>query len=71
MIFITLIIQAGDDLRQDAVVIQLVRAMNDIWLSEQLDLRMILFKCLPTGSRKGLVRLSTYRQNELMFFHSD
>ncbi|KAL3119766.1 hypothetical protein niasHT_006456 [Heterodera trifolii] len=49
------IYKAGDDLRQDAVVLQLVRAMNDIWLSVQLDLRMVLFRCLPTGSKKGLM----------------
>ncbi|KAL3087845.1 hypothetical protein niasHS_009583 [Heterodera schachtii] len=47
--------KAGDDLRQDAVVLQLVRAMNDIWLSVQLDFRMVLFRCLPTGSKKGLM----------------
>ncbi|KAL3084827.1 hypothetical protein niasHT_031712 [Heterodera trifolii] len=52
-----IIYKAGDDLRQDAVVLQLVRAMNDIWLSEQLDLRMVLFRCLPTGSKKGLIEL--------------
>ncbi|KAL3103584.1 hypothetical protein niasHS_000767 [Heterodera schachtii] len=49
------IYKAGDALRQDAVVLQLVRAMNDIWLSVQLDLRMVLFRCLPTGSKKGLM----------------
>uniref|UniRef100_A0A914GS26 Phosphatidylinositol-4-phosphate 3-kinase n=1 Tax=Globodera rostochiensis TaxID=31243 RepID=A0A914GS26_GLORO len=52
-----IIYKAGDDLRQDSVVLQLVRAMNDIWLSEQLDLRMVLFRCMPTGSKKGLIEL--------------
>lgn len=47
----------GDDLRQDAIVLQLVRVMNDIWLNHQLDLRMILFRCLPTGVRRGLIEL--------------
>ncbi|KAF7635539.1 hypothetical protein Mgra_00005081 [Meloidogyne graminicola] len=50
-------VRAGDDLRQDAVVTQLVRAMNAIWLGEQLDLRMLLFRCMPTGNEKGLIEL--------------
>nr|CAD2181052.1 unnamed protein product [Meloidogyne enterolobii] len=52
-----IIYKAGDDLRQDAVVTQLVRVMNDIWLSEQLDLRIISFRCMPTGKDKGLIEL--------------
>lgn len=64
-----IIYKAGDDLRQDAVVIQLVRAMNDIWLSQQLDLRMVLFRCLPTGNKKGLIELvpqcSTLREIQI------
>jgi phosphatidylinositol-4-phosphate 3-kinase len=51
------IYKVGDDLRQDAIVLQLVRLMNNIWLEQQLDLRMITFRCLPTGNRKGLIEL--------------
>ncbi|KAL3122824.1 hypothetical protein niasHT_005763 [Heterodera trifolii] len=47
--------QFGVIYKAGAVVLQLVRAMNDIWLSVQLDLRMVLFRCLPTGSKKGLM----------------
>ncbi|MCP9266259.1 Phosphatidylinositol-4-phosphate 3-kinase c2 domain-containing subunit alpha [Dirofilaria immitis] len=32
--------KVGDDMRQDALVLQLVKMMNDIWLSQELDLRM-------------------------------
>ncbi|CAJ0567384.1 unnamed protein product, partial [Mesorhabditis spiculigera] len=47
----------GDDMRQDALVIQLVRVMNDIWLCEGLDLRMITFRCATVGYRKGMAEL--------------
>uniref|UniRef100_A0A915MYB8 Phosphatidylinositol-4-phosphate 3-kinase n=1 Tax=Meloidogyne javanica TaxID=6303 RepID=A0A915MYB8_MELJA len=57
-----IIYKAGDDLRQDAVVTQLVRVMNDIWLSEQLDLRIISFRCMPTGKDKGLA-LENFRRS--------
>lgn len=41
-------------MRQDALVLQLVKVMNDIWLSQELDLRMIIFRCMPVGYKKGL-----------------
>lgn len=49
--------KVGDDMRQDALVLQLVKMMNDIWLSQGLDLRLIIFRCLPIGNKKGLVEL--------------
>ncbi|KAH7732178.1 phosphatidylinositol 3-and 4-kinase [Aphelenchoides avenae] len=64
-----IIYKAGDDLRQDAIVLQLVRVMNNIWLEQQLDLRMVTFRCLPTGNRKGLIELvpdcSTLREIQI------
>ncbi|CAJ0609740.1 unnamed protein product [Cylicocyclus nassatus] len=49
--------KTGDDMRQDALVLQMVAFMNDIWLSEHLDLRMITFRCMPVGYRKGMAEL--------------
>ncbi|KAJ1373807.1 hypothetical protein KIN20_036322 [Parelaphostrongylus tenuis] len=49
--------KSGDDMRQDALVLQMVSFMNDIWLSERLDLRMITFRCMPVGYRKGMAEL--------------
>ncbi|EYC37113.1 hypothetical protein Y032_0825g2551 [Ancylostoma ceylanicum] len=49
----SIIHKSGDDMRQDALVLQMVSFMNDIWLSERLDLRMITFRCMPVGYRKG------------------
>ena len=47
-------IQIGDDIRQDSLVLQLIRLMNEIWLEDALDLRMIVFRCLPTGDKRGI-----------------
>ncbi|PIO72750.1 C2 domain protein [Teladorsagia circumcincta] len=44
-------------MRQDALVLQMVSFMNGIWLSEHLDLRMITFRCMPVGYRKGMAEL--------------
>ncbi|TMS36679.1 hypothetical protein L596_003781 [Steinernema carpocapsae] len=52
-----IIYKIGDDMRQDAIVLQMVRMMNEIWLSDFLDLRMIIFRCLPTGVKKGMIEL--------------
>lgn len=53
----SVIFKAGDDLRQDAIVLQLVGIMDDIWHRSGLDLRLILFRCLPLGTRKGFIEL--------------
>lgn len=41
-------------MRQDALVLQLVKMMNDIWLSQELDLRMVIFRCMPFGNKSGM-----------------
>lgn len=48
-------VKVGDDLRQDSIVMQLVSLINDLWNREDLDMRMVTFKCLSTGRNKGLV----------------
>jgi len=42
--------------------------MNDIWLSEQLDLRIISFRCMPTGKDKGLVCFLENLNEKSLFF---
>lgn len=44
-------------MRQDALVLQLVKMMNDIWLSQELDLRMVIFRCIPFGNKSGTIFL--------------
>jgi len=51
------IYKVGDDLRQDTIVLQLVRVMATIWANHSLDLRLITFRVMPTGQRKGLIEL--------------
>jgi phosphatidylinositol-4,5-bisphosphate 3-kinase len=41
--------KSGDDLRQDILTLQLLRAMDKIWLSDGLDMRLKPYGCIATG----------------------
>ena len=47
----------GDDLRQDAITMQMIEIMDKLWLKEGLDLKLITFKCIATDDRKGFVEM--------------
>ncbi|KAG0244154.1 Phosphatidylinositol (PI) 3-kinase [Actinomortierella wolfii] len=50
------IFKHGDDLRQDQLVIQLISLMDDLLRKENLDLKLLPYKVLATGSDHGLVQ---------------
>jgi phosphatidylinositol-4,5-bisphosphate 3-kinase len=54
---IVLMLKVGDDLRQDALVIQLLRVMNLLWAKEGLDMQMMLYDCISTGDERGLLQV--------------
>nr|XP_028590053.1 phosphatidylinositol 4-phosphate 3-kinase C2 domain-containing subunit beta isoform X1 [Podarcis muralis]XP_028590054.1 phosphatidylinositol 4-phosphate 3-kinase C2 domain-containing subunit beta isoform X1 [Podarcis muralis] len=54
---IRVIFKCGDDLRQDMLTLQMIRIMNKIWVQEDLDMRMVIFRCFSTGRGRGMVEM--------------
>lgn len=46
---VPIIFKNGDDLRQDILTLQLLRIMDKIWLSEEIDCRLLPYNCIATG----------------------
>ncbi|CAK1578120.1 unnamed protein product [Parnassius mnemosyne] len=51
--------KVGDDLRQDALVLQVIKVMDNLWLKAGLDLRIVTFQALPTSHQKGMIEIVT------------
>ena len=51
--------KAGDDLRQDMLVLQLFRIMDRLWRSHGLHLDMAIYNVLATGDQCGFVEVVT------------
>ena len=43
----------GDDLRQDALTLQMMRLMDKLWKSNGMDLGLRLYGCVATGDELG------------------
>ncbi|XP_047023656.1 phosphatidylinositol 4-phosphate 3-kinase C2 domain-containing subunit alpha [Helicoverpa zea] len=49
--------KVGDDLRQDALVLQVIKVMDSLWLRAGLDLRIVTFQALPTSDKRGMIEI--------------
>ncbi|XP_037075832.1 phosphatidylinositol 4,5-bisphosphate 3-kinase catalytic subunit alpha isoform-like isoform X2 [Pollicipes pollicipes] len=52
-----IIFKNGDDLRQDMLTLQVIKIMDHTWDQEGLDLRMMPYSCLATGSMMGMIEV--------------
>ena len=50
-----IVLRIGNDLRQDVLAIQMLRIMDKLWLDNNLDLKLITFKILPTEIFAGYI----------------
>jgi phosphatidylinositol-4,5-bisphosphate 3-kinase len=54
---VNVIYKSGDDLRQDMLTLQMIRIMDGIWQSNQLELCMQPYGCISTGDGVGLIEV--------------
>lgn len=54
---IVLMLKVGDDLRQDALILQLLKVMDSLWKKEGLDMQLQLYGCISTGFERGLLQV--------------
>jgi phosphatidylinositol-4,5-bisphosphate 3-kinase len=54
---ISMLLKLDDDLTQDQLTLQLLRAMDLMWRKAGLDLRLSLYNVLPTGTCQGYIEV--------------
>jgi len=52
---VSIIFKVGDDIRQDALTLQLMRIMDSFWKKQNMDFRMQLYQCVSTGNMVGML----------------
>lgn len=57
------IYKAGDDLRQDHLVIQIIYVMDNIWKRYGLDLKMTLYRVLALSTDDGFIEFVDYAES--------
>lgn len=58
-LIIPAIFKCGDDLQQDMLTLQMVRIIDKMWMKEGLNLKIVTYACVPTGTKKGMIEMIT------------
>ena len=54
---VSAIFKAGDDLRQDALTLQMMRLMDRLWKNAGMNLGLNLYGCVATGNELGMIEV--------------
>ena len=54
---VTIIFKEGDDLRQDALTLQILRVCDRLWKEQGMDLRMNAYGAIATGDEIGMIEV--------------
>lgn len=54
---LTVLYKCGDDLRQDQLTLQVLRVIDLLWKTEDMDLQMSCYGCIATGFETGLIEV--------------
>ncbi|KAH3760975.1 phosphatidylinositol 3-kinase [Pelomyxa schiedti] len=54
---VAVIFKSGDDLRQDCLTLHALNIMDKIWKEAGLDLRLSIYKVIPTGASSGFIEV--------------
>merc|ERR1711991_1206696 len=54
---VTIIFKEGDDLRQDALTLQILRICDCLWKEQGMDLRMNCYGAIATGDEQGMIEV--------------